>query len=171
MLGYTHTHPGSRHPPIADTPAPRANTPWEQTPPGADTPLGADTPQSKHPPREQTPPQEQTPPCHRACWEIWSMHGRYASYWNAVLLTAIFTARKQSLRRLCFYTCLSFCPGGGGISACLAGLQAHTWGVCIPTCTDATPPLQTATAVGSTHPTGMHSCLSYFRFIIHGLHW
>ena len=33
--------------------------------------------------------------------------------------------RPQSLRRLCFYTCLSFCPwgaGGGGIPACLAGL-------------------------------------------------
>ena len=32
--------------------------------------------------------------------------------------------RPQSLRRLCFYTCLSFCPwgvGGGGIPGCLAG--------------------------------------------------
>ena len=27
----------------------------------------------------------------------------------------IFTARKQSLRRLCFYACLSFCSGGGGL--------------------------------------------------------
>ena len=26
----------------------------------------------------------------------------------------IITTRKQSLRRLCFYTCLSFCPQGGG---------------------------------------------------------
>ena len=46
---------------------------------------------------------------------------------------AIFTTRKRSLRRLCFYTCLSFCPRGGGIPACLAGLrgrglQAHTQG-------------------------------------------
>ena len=33
----------------------------------------------------------------------------------------IFTA-PQSLRRLCFYTCLSFCPrGGGGIPAHIAG--------------------------------------------------
>ena len=54
----------------------------------------------------------------------------------------IFTARKRSLRRLCFYTCLSFCPQGegvvsqhalqqvsrGGIPACLAGFQAHTQG-------------------------------------------
>ena len=29
----------------------------------------------------------------------------------------IITARKQSLRRLCFYTCLSFCPQSGGVSA------------------------------------------------------
>ena len=27
--------------------------------------------------------------------------------------TGVFTARKRSLRRLCFYTCLSFCPQGG----------------------------------------------------------
>ena len=38
----------------------------------------------------------------------------------------------------------------------LGGLQAHTQG-CIPACTEADPP--TATAVGGTHPTGMHSCL------------
>ena len=34
-------------------------------------------------------------------------------------------------------------------------LQAYTWG-CIPACTEADPPM--ATAVGGTHPTGMHSC-------------
>ena len=61
----------------------------------------------------------------------------------------VVTARKRSLQRLYFYTCLSFCPGGwwypsmhcrwfpsmpgrrspgggGGIPACLAGFQAHT---------------------------------------------
>ena len=49
------------------------------------------------------------------------------------------------------------------------GLQAHTWGGgqgvgvfpgpgrWIPVCTEADTPQQTATAVGSTHPTGMHS--------------
>ena len=55
-------------------------------------------------------------------------------------------------------------------------LQAHTqgevegsgWGgvfrptprgcVCIPACTEADTPQQTATAAGGTHPTGMHSC-------------
>ena len=40
---------------------------WDTTP-GADTPMGADLPRS------------------RACWEIRSTHGRYASYWNAILL-------------------------------------------------------------------------------------
>ena len=55
----------------------------------------------------------------------------------------IITARKRSLQRLCFYTCLSFCsrwgslPGRGG-SPCqgvflLGGLQAHTWEVSGPT--------------------------------------
>ena len=116
----THTHPGSRHPPIADTPAPRANTPWEQTPPGADTPLGADTPQSKHPPGSKHPPQEQTPPCHRACWEIWSMHGRYASYWNAVLLTAIM-----------FLHVSVILSGGGVVSQHVLQVSRPTPGGCV----------------------------------------
>ena len=84
MLGY-HTHPPgadppprSRHSPGTDPPKqtpprsrhstweqtpPRVDTPWEQTLPGADTPR-ADT------------------PWHRACWNIRSMRGRYASYYN-----------------------------------------------------------------------------------------
>ena len=49
----------------------------------------------------------------------------------------IFTARKQSLRRLCFYMCLSVlsCLSclAGGIPGCLAGLQGMG-GVCIPAC-------------------------------------
>ena len=46
----------------------------------------------------------------------------------------IFTARKQSLRRLCFYMCPSVHGGGGqhGIAACLAGgipaCLAGLWG-------------------------------------------
>ena len=57
-------------------------------------------------------------------------------------------------------------PGGklGGL-AWEGGLQAHTQGG-IPPCTeeDTPPPIHThmATAVGSTHPTGMHSCLLIF---------
>ena len=53
-----------------------------------DTPPGTDPP--RHPPG--TPPAHPAlthpsgkPPRRRACWEIWSMRGRYASYWNAIL--------------------------------------------------------------------------------------
>ena len=82
----------------------------------------------------------------------------------------------MKLRSLCFYTCLSFCPQGGG--------------VCFSACWDTTPPPRVgtpqeqaprsrppksrppleqtppgagtlpemATVADSTHPTGMHSC-------------
>ena len=83
-----------KQPPLgADTPK-VATPPWEQTPPKSRppgsrhppgsihprkaVPPGADTPQSRHSPK-------QTPPRHRACWEIRSTRGRYASYWNAIL--------------------------------------------------------------------------------------
>ena len=56
-------------------PMDQAHTPWEETPPpGRRHPSGGDTPQRR-------------PPLHRACWEIRSTHGRYASYWNAILLS------------------------------------------------------------------------------------
>ena len=48
--------------------------------PLADTPLGRHCP-SRHPPG-QTPS-----PLRSACWEIRSTSGRYASYWNAFLLS------------------------------------------------------------------------------------
>ena len=99
-------------------PPTRADTPRDQTPPGADTtpqtrpprsrhplwsrsPPGPDPPGSRHhPPLDQTPP-EQTPradtprsrhppgpdPTRRACCEIRSTRGRYASYWNASCLS------------------------------------------------------------------------------------
>ena len=76
MLGYhpppTSRHPPSRHPPRSrplpeQTHTPEQTPPWEQT----HTSPGADTP-----PR-------------RACWEIRSTRGRYASYWNAILLNQI----------------------------------------------------------------------------------
>ena len=75
MLGY-HTHtPRTRHPP-------------EQThPPSEQTPPRADTPQTRHPPgADFPPPSDQAPPLRSACWEIRSTSGRYASYWNAILL-------------------------------------------------------------------------------------
>ena len=79
-------------PPPEQTPAPcsRGGLPKcmlgyphpEQTTPRADTPLpGADTPtQNRH-----TPLGADTTPQRRACWEIRSTRGRYASYWNGIL--------------------------------------------------------------------------------------
>ena len=77
-------------PPGADThpPPPGADTPGADMPPPprADMPPRADTPRSRHAPvgADTPPPPEQTPP-RRACWEIRSTRGRYASYWNAYL--------------------------------------------------------------------------------------
>ena len=51
-----------------------------------------------------------------------------------VPLIAIFTTRKRSLRRLCFYTCLSFCPWEGG------GLPQYMLGYHPPR--PGTPPLR-----------------------------
>ena len=109
MLGYTH--PREQTPPAADTPwqqtPPRAGIPQSSHPPGADTtrsrhppeqtqPPEADTPRpdtpgsrhppSRHHPRADTPLKQTCPTPHRrACWEIRSTRGRYASYWNAIL--------------------------------------------------------------------------------------
>ena len=54
-----------------------AGIPPGTSPPGPGPP-GADPPQPGT-------PQQQTPRS-RACWEIRSTNGRYASYWNAILL-------------------------------------------------------------------------------------
>ena len=99
MLGYTppeqtppkQTPPQSRHPP--EQTLPRADNTLLQSrhplgadnTPRADTP-GADTP-LQTPPRVDTPSPgaDTSPPPHRACWEIRSTRGRYASYWNAIL--------------------------------------------------------------------------------------
>ena len=76
MLGY-HNPPGADTHPREQTHPPRADPPWSRHhPPRADTTT----------PRADTTPPEQTPPRRRACWEIRSTHGRYASYWNAILL-------------------------------------------------------------------------------------
>ena len=93
---------------------------------------------------------------------------------RCVISFNIITARKRSLRRLCFYTCLSFCPRGGcshgGVPArgvpvpggsaprgCLLWGCLLQGGLLPGGCGDS-PPV-TATAVGGTHPTGMHSCI------------
>ena len=72
---------------------------------------------------------------------------------------------------------------GGMLGVWLGGcVQAHTWDIIkahtggfrptpgghIPACTEAATSLplsqHTATAAGSTHPTGMHSCGTFFCF-------
>ena len=71
-------------------------TPLNQAPPGADTPQSRHPHEAPHPPGSRhtplrgagtnPPPPEQTLPLHCACWEIRPTSGRYASYWNAILL-------------------------------------------------------------------------------------
>ena len=64
----------------------------------------------------------------------------------------IITARKRSLRRLCFYTCFLVILFTGGVPGPRGGsAPGGGWW---------RPPPPTATAAGGTHPTGMHSCLS-----------
>ena len=85
----------------------------------------------------------------------------------------IFTARKRSLRRLCFYRCVSvqgggLHPGGGGFSIQEGGFSIRGGGVLhpggvllrggfsIPGGVGGSPSGQCA---GGTHSTGMHSCI------------
>ena len=69
-----------------------ADTPQSRHPPGPGTSPGHGTPRTRyHPSRPGTPqdkasPWAQAPPVCSACWEIWTTSGRYASYWNAILL-------------------------------------------------------------------------------------
>ena len=84
------------------------------------------------------------------------------------MLGDIITARKRSLRRLCFHRCLSV---HGGRGACMAaGMRGREvcradggggmhggGGVCMAG--------ESATAAGGTHPTGMHSCLKSILFL------
>ena len=79
MLGY---HP----PPRPGRPPRTRQTPQDQ----GDTPQTRQTPQTReNPPAGRTPPPgpRRTPP-EEDC-SIWSMSGRYASYWNAFLLTCL----------------------------------------------------------------------------------
>ena len=66
------------------------------------------------------------------------------------------------LRGLAGGVCPGQHPGVGGVQAHTRGIQAQALGVCIPGCTEADTPQQTATAVDGTHPTRMHSCLGFF---------
>ena len=51
--------------------------PWMENPPGWRTPPDGDPPKMQNPPRWRTPREADS--------SIWSMSGRYASYWNAFL--------------------------------------------------------------------------------------
>ena len=55
------------------------------------------TPQTRYPNRPG--PLDQAPSQCRACWEIQSTHGQYASYWNAILLPSA----NEVMGRKCFH--------------------------------------------------------------------
>ena len=77
-------HPPDQVPPWPGTPPRTGTPPRPGTPPGPGTPPRIRyTPQTRYTPWPGTPPQ-------RACWEIQSTRGRYASYWNAFLLSLTF---------------------------------------------------------------------------------
>ena len=50
---------------------------------------------------------------------------------QASYLFSFITARKRSLRRLCFYRCLSVHNRGGGMRGCLGGMRGCSWGACV----------------------------------------
>ena len=56
------------------------------------------------PPREQTPPGSRHPPTPqwKACWEIQSTSGRYASYWNAFLFSRDSESVDLCFEKFCF---------------------------------------------------------------------
>ena len=95
-LPWDQVHPQTRYtpqdqvhtPPGVDTPRDQVHPP-EQTPPQDQVhPLGPGTPRDQVHPRpwhQVHPPGADTLQC-RACWEIRSTRGWYASYWNAILL-------------------------------------------------------------------------------------
>ena len=83
-----------------------------------------------------------------------------------LMLCNIITARKRSLRRLCFHRCLSVHGGDAWRGACVAGVcrtdgeRACMVGGGGAVCMAG----ESATAAGSTHHTGMHSCLKSILF-------
>ena len=68
---------------------------WDTTP-GKETPLarsplpGKETPLARQtPPWQGDAPLARQTPLHSACWKIQSTSGRYASYWNAILVGSV----------------------------------------------------------------------------------
>ena len=136
-----------------------------------------------HAPHHARSPAMHAPPCPHppGCYEMRSMSGRYASYWNAFLLPSA-----TKLQRLCFYRRLSVhrvggsdplvhSPGPGGTRYTPLGPGTrYTPQDQVPPWTRSpwtrytppgpgTPPGDKATAADGTHPTGMHSCYLYFH--------
>ena len=94
-----------------------------------------------------------------------------SSHWLRIHFTKcmiFITARKRSLRRLCFYTCLSFCPQGESVFPIACWDAPNP-----PSPRPETDPLRDqrqaprpgavhagryGQQAGGTHPTGIHSC-------------
>ena len=85
--------PKSRHPPKADTP-PKADPPKSRHLPKKQMPAKSrhPPPPSRHPPRADIPPPREAP-------GIWSMSGRYASYWNAFLFNKNFNKNYMKMKK------------------------------------------------------------------------
>ena len=70
------------------TPPPTRYTPRGQVHPHTRyTPRPGTPPGTRYTPRDQVHPPPLPPPGSCACWEIRATSGRYASYWNAFLLS------------------------------------------------------------------------------------
>ena len=92
--------------------------PRRRHPPGGDP--SEEAPPRRRPPRGGTPLRYPSPR-HRACWEIQSTCGRYASYWNAILLhlsVILFTG---------WGGCIPACNGRGGGCLPLGPGGANLW--------------------------------------------
>ena len=110
------TPPGTTPPrpdtPRSDTPrqdTPRPDTPrtkytphrTKYTPSGLSTPLGLSTPSQGG---------KYTSSSAEQCCEIWSMCGRYASYWNAILFNFMKFFGRHQQNHICWYTPLTKNP-------------------------------------------------------------
>ena len=86
----------------------RAGMPPPQPgPPRPGTPLARQIPRTRHPPGPGTP-------LRSACWEIRSTSGRYASYWNSILVWHDFCRKLQENEKdislddcYCYYASLN----------------------------------------------------------------
>ena len=90
-------------PRIETSPTGQRPAPWTQT-----SLLDTDPPPPDRDPKQRPPTGVTSSGGNRG--------GRYVSYWNAYLLPSA-----KKLRRLCFYTCLSFCSQGGGLPQYMLG--------------------------------------------------